>query len=1180
MRVLSWPLLTLLAGLLLAPPAPCSATEKPLGTLVDWPLPTLGTVTVGNIAVSGQYLTGDMTVAGQPWQVAVFKMAGQHKAALLLTYGGRLRPAQLIAELGGTLLNDIELDRPAFLWSAADDDGRQVTLPAPLAEKAGAAAVTLHKGLRIVAHARLLGVPAKLAAMVGFSVDGALPLVGSVDPSLFAGNLSGAGVRQTFVAGLDLNLPLPDIKPAGAPAFLQFTEPSLKLRGKSDGSAIVAGIASKIATTLPGNTRLDFIGALTLAGDGQSLDIAAEMPTSWDGALGLKWLNLRQVKLAFTRASAQQTLSIAGQTDIGRIHNLTATLELQTTGATINDIGITLTGADIPLDVLPGVNLIPEIGHFRVRDLYLNDRAFAGTFLTDLPALRGVNGVKGTIFAIDGAMNLALAKSGCALTDLLPPLPAPLLAPIKDVMVEKGALVLSAKPATVTVASLPDGARQFFAAIYGSEQSRLRLGGGVALIADIDLGPQGVVLGAVAKLEGHPVFGGEIDGIFGGVPAVKLTADLPEVVIPPTLDFVIMPKDIQSFFFISVNASQAAIGVGIVTDTQVNFQPQPVVFATQIAIQADTTGGLAIDLQGSTATAWENPLGIKGLILKPGTRIETKVAATSDVTLTLVGLTDIGSKEVKVIGSATVNIAARAIDKGAFEGSIDSISLADLVTLSNRIVAVGGGTPTKPDFPNATLKKADFAFASPGVDVPELQLAGGGIRFGGDLWLLFPDAPLGRVFIQLDGNGMIMNGDVHDIDVGPVALKNNHLDTRSTLLPPQAYCKVSGGGRLLGTAGDFDLVMDSSHMALLADLDSGDMLHFDFRAFANLPSTWLSPQALRQTDFGLASHLKSDLLAWVRSTGMKRVQANLSALDDDLKKAQSALAAAQQAVDQLDTNIAATRKQVAGEASNRQQQIDKAQSTVNHLNETIAALNKDISTAQSQIKTCNQNKNVCLLRNPLNKKCVKTATVPDLKARTSCGSVNLRSGAVIAEKTPLRDTMQAALKVANQALKDVKAGTAAFPVDMDPRVATLITERAAAAGILQIARDAVTAAARGTELVNKAIAVAQQPGALNIKDSIIQGSLQKVIAGTPAVIGIDFTAFGQDYHNGFAFSLGDWTFDADQLDLLAFFAVVQAAEADPQFPPLVLHTLQQLYSAKEDAVADKLAAALAANGLE
>lgn len=194
-------------------------------------------------------------------------------------------------------------------------------------------------------------------------------------------------------------------------------------------------------------------------------------------------------------------------------------------------------------------------------------------------------------------------------------------------------------------------------------------------------------------------------------------------------------------------------------------------------------------------------------------------------------------------------------------------------------------------------------------------------------------------------------------------------------------------------------------MALVSDLDAGPMLEFDFRAFADLPGVSMSREALAKSDFGLSSRIKSDLGAWLRSSGMQKVQANMAVFDAELNKAKQTLDLAQKELDQLDIKIDQARKIVAKSRSNRQQQLETAQSGVDKLDQQIDELSEKISHAKSKIQTCDQTHTTCVIRNPFNGKCAKKAKVADLEARYKCGQDNLEYGAVVTKDTALQDTL-------------------------------------------------------------------------------------------------------------------------------------------------------------------------------
>lgn len=1154
--------------------------DSTLNQLTGWSVPAIGDSKVTSLVVGKGFVGGNLNLASQPWTVAVFKPEGQSKTSIFLSYDKPLTLATLMPALAGTPLDSIQLDKPNLVMADHSSAGATVALPPTLAEKTGVSSLTLPDGLGIHADASVIGEVAELMQLVGINQLDSLLLSGKIDPTIFTSRDAAAGIGQAFLAQLDLHIPLRGVNVPGLPGFVAITPHDLVLRGSPDGKGISAGIATDVTVHLPQQTML-FDSAILLGKHETEkfIQLAGSYHgASWTSPLGIPWLTLREVTLDLALGK-EKHLAIAGLTDVGDIKSLTASVVMNVVNGQIGETGIELLGADIPFSAIPGLNAIPGSDKFGLRDLYLTTASLGGTFKTSEPALRVLNGLESAVFKTGTSWNVAVLKEEFSFGDILalPPMVKSVLDPLR---LKKAAFVISQAPFESSVGQLPDVARKMFNDIYGSDSGHVKLDGGLQLVSAIDLGSTGQALMDLAPIEGNPVFSGGIGGLGGGTPSLTLQANIPTLKMPEGLAFIQLPKEFTSYFFLELTESGAGVGVGLDVETLVHAKPQPIDFVNTIRFEAGTDGGLEVSVQGKTDSVWYNALGIQGLNFRPGTRLEVSGSVTGSIGITFVGITDMGSKEVELIGSASFNVVAEVIDKGAFEGKIDSISMNDIMALTNTVVTAGGGKPLQPDFPNAALKNADVAFASPGVDIPEMHLAGGGIRIGGDLWVLFNDGPLGHAFAQIDGNGIIMDGALHDFTVGPIALANNNLDAKAVVFPPESHFILNGHGKLFGESAGMEVALGLQHMSVHTDLDMGQMLQFDFLAGADILPDGFSQASLAQSDLGLSSTFKADLAAWMNSSGMQAVQQGLGGMSDEMSRLNDQLSAAQDAVNHLDSQIDAMRRQVESEKSNQDSQIRAAEKNVDDFAALVNRYAGDINSAQSHIHKCNYTVKTCLWRSWITGKCTKYGYPPDLKRNAQCVSDNIYWGGVVAEKETLKTGAAASKRAADQLLDDLRKGLKTLPTDADPRVAELIAEREGATLALQTAQKAVEAAKGAADAINNVINIAKQPGVFRIKDSLIQGSLKKAILGTPSVIGIDLEVLGADYYNGFAFSFTDPAFNSKQMEALALFVATTAANDSNNTSTVVKQYLHDAYVKKHDEIDDELKKALAANGLE
>lgn len=629
--------------------------------LTGWELPGLGDVTVSDVAIGNDYTTGTLTIDKLPVNLAVFKAAQQKKFNAAFMFAD-LKLSDLIAAARNTPLDELQLAKPAFIVVPAENAAKAVGLPDPVAAHLGLKALDLKAGANLSAKATASGTVGDLLALLGAAKQG-LPLAGGIDPAVLKGGNVGGQLAQAFLDVLDLQIPLGSMTIPGLPDFLHTSGAVLRIKGENQGVSAAVGTAVTVA--IKGSTlEFDSFVKMGTAGGQKFAVISGTYPHTWDKPFGVPWLSIGNVTLDATLGGTK-TLAVSGTTDLGHIKGLKVTADLMTKGGQIDDIGIALTGADIPLSVLPGLQSIPNANRFALRDVVVSSQAVAATTKTDLKIFDGLRTV---VFESGGKWTLAMLHDNLSLANLIP-LSGPAKSMLEPLSMKKAVVVISDGGINGRVANLPPPARDLMQQIYGSADRQVTLISGLNLVSEIDLGKVGAGLGKLNRSGVKPVFAGGIGGVFGGPPTINLAAAIPPIDFPKALSFLDPPKNVETAFFIRFqDATEAAIGIELSTLLDVKTKHSRVAFETDIAFQADTQGGFAIDVQGKTDSPWRDAMGIKGLLMKTGTRLEIKATDTSEVTVTFVGLSDVGTKEVKLIGSAGVLAAEGVLDKVAFEG--------------------------------------------------------------------------------------------------------------------------------------------------------------------------------------------------------------------------------------------------------------------------------------------------------------------------------------------------------------------------------------------------------------------------------------------------------------------------------------------------------------------------------
>lgn len=1145
--------------------------DTKLSDLMGWSAPGLDAVMFKEVVFGNGYALGNLSLKNQPFTVVVFKGDGQAKSNAAFLSDDSFRLTRLAAALQGTPLDDLELARPGFVLVPQENAANAVKLPLAVSRHVGAPSVDLKHGLNVIANGNAYGDVAALLAALGIDSKN-LPLVGTLDASILTGPEAMA-IAQPFLDALDVSVPFDRITLPGA-AHVAVSKGRLALKGLDKG--ISASVLATIAVAAKGE-RIVFEQArlgLVKAASGTTVSVSGAYPGEWTRPFGIDWLNVREVKLAGSFGPTN-ALAVVGTTDIGPIRHMTVSVDLATkAGGVGNDVVVEVSGADVSLHDIPALSSIPHIGDLKFRKLLLSAGAIGGTLRSvSMPLL---NDLEAVAFLLNGRWNLAALLGETDLSKLiaLPAFARPTLGSLK---LGKAALMFGAADFSGRLADLPLAAQIAFADIFGTLEGMLRIFNGIGLVSRFDPASLGPAVTTFLPAGQKLILQGSVGGFGGGAPSLALSAAIPAVAMPPSFSFIHLPSNAGTSLFVSLSESVARVGVGIETVIGLRLHQQTVDFDTIIAFELDSQGALAVDLQGKSLNAWRNPMGINGFTLDPGTRIETKTAVTG-VTLTFVGKSHVGAREVDVTGSA--NIVGGVIDQGAFEAKLDELSLGDLMALFNDAVKAAGGQPVTADIPDARLKKVDMAFASPGMSVPEIGLPNGGTRFAGDLWFLLKDKALCRVKTQMTDTSFAMTGDIADFTLGPVAMKGNKLDMRTQSMPPlPPVFKISGGATILNkqVAGEIDAGLTET--AIISAIDLGGLLNLDLHASFDTPVSGLDAASLASQDMALNAHLKSDVGKWLSTEGKKAVSAVFDSLGGNIRKLVSDIEAAQKTVDGLDDQIAKARARAKASAKTIDQQIADAQQKVDGLADRVSSIKRDISSEKNAIGGCNYSRNICYWWN-WRGHCTKHKDIPDVARDAECEAENGRHAAAVAADEAALKAAEAAKAAADDVLAGLKKGTQVDVASLDPEVIALEASRAAADVVLLAAKTAGQGAELGIDQLKSGLAALDRADVFKLTGSSISGNFQKAVAGKPVLLGLDFETAGKAQHLRLAFSLTDPAYNATQFDTLALLVAKSAVEALPGASPAVTSLINDAFKSRHDAADKEVQAAAQDNGLD
>ncbi len=1189
-----------------------------LADLLGWQVPGLEDIRVSNISIgSGNSATGGPSYTGGTIQIgSVAANVFVFKPGVPSTQGGEARsgaetssPAvagglpslaaitlpslhlpDYVLQLKGSPLDGVHISNPGFILAPSGLAFSALALPGPVAAHTGTPSTDVKGGMNLKGQAMPAGKIGDLinAAGLGRLMSSGLPLTGSLDPRLLKGGAIAGDIASAIIESIDLSAPLGTLSIPGVPSLLSATNSTLAIKGHTGG--VTVSLRAPVSLNA-GEHRYAFDSTITvdrkegatettIAGDYLATSVKG-VDNAIDKAFGIPWLKLEKVALSAT-IGPKKSIAVSGTTTIGDVRNLTATVFINADGSQLTDFGVSLTGADIALSDIPGFSAIKNVPDIRFRDVLISESEVAGTLRTSNPMFDNLRAV---IFRTGKQATLAAMREKFTLEDIIP-LPGPAKAIFSGIVFDKGLLIVSESGLQGPVSGLPKAAAAMLTEVYGDPKRILKLGNGFNVAIALDPGAMGKQgLGQLGMKRGNYVLDGAIEGVFGGAPSFALSAAIPPINFPNSLNFLDPPKNLQTSFFTRLAGTDAALGVSVNGDFPMKTRQGSVVFTNALSFEVDTQGGLAIVMTGTSDTPWPNPLGVPGMTLNPGTSLGLKVSATSELDLTFIGKSKIGRKEIDLTGNAGILVAEGLIDKGAFEGKLSELGLEDIVDLAAAASAATGSKPPAANFPVAKLTDIDVAFASPGAVVQGMNLSGGGSRIAGDLWLLLKDKPLGKLLAQVDGNGIILSGSLSDFSIGPVSLKGNSLDARAIVMPPTPpNFKVRGGASLFNKEQNAELELSPTEMELAMDIDLGDLLKFDFRAKADIPLKGMSLSELEKSDMSLKARLRSDIPAWLRGPGRESVNKSFASVREGLKQFTDDLDKAQKAVSSLDEQIEKARAQVGNEKRSADENLADAEKQVNTLHDRIKSLDHEISDAESRIhRHCDYTKRICTWYDIFKKECTAHKSVPDLIADASCASDNIKYGAIKAAKTAARDGVIAAKTTADATLDTLRKGGTIDTVDLDPRVAPLIVSRATAQGVLDAAQAAAQGALKAEGAIQSALDSMARSDAFAMNDSLLQGSMRKAIAGQPVVLDMDFTTLGKPYSIRLAFSITDPALDAEELTTLGLFIASKILEdnysQDKSMAP-VLSLVHAAYAATHKASEAKVEKAMKENGLE
>jgi len=725
------------------------------------------------------------------------------------------------------------------------------------------------------------------------------------------------------------------------------------------------------------------------------------------------------------------------------------------------------------------------------------------------------------------------------------------------------------------------------------------------------------------------IIGNVLDNMLEGkppAPELVMRADLPKF-RPSIGGKITLPADIQFSLLatLSLQGRKAkdsptkrpiikGVTMGFEGETKFRIGKQDVNMVLETAIRQGT-GAPEIAVTASTfkGIPWKKAFGIPWMTIEDyrmtfGQEADTVKLGFGGKT-TLAGKTfdvfALGAVAAKTLGIPIPEEVSLALDEGP--NKIASLGIRDIASIFVEMgKAVGKNKSLKlpkefPDIAIAGTKKGE----GPYIAVKLKASGSAGIDMGGALRVLGTNlATVDRAFIQAD-EGIEIRAKTAKLGVGPIKFPQGDVElvARASAsdreFPLPKLIIKTRGLELFGSKSEFELAMQLTQFKLRALQNFGSLFKFNFEATTGEPI--VSLEHLANADFRLNASLSSDPGKWIRTSGKKAVETAFAQVRKDVDAATKDLTNAQNEVKKLDGQIATMKAKVLKEREGPAKQLKAAEAEVAKLNRDISNMDGKIRGAKSRIKSCNQNKRICVwgkvVRTGCHKKilgeCVipKTAwrcqshkNVADLPARAACAAGNVKPAAELAGFETAKASLVASREVASKTLEGIRKGLASIPLELDPRVSSLIAARETAVGVLEVAKQTVKGFGEFTKILTQGINIVGKPDIFALENSSLMGSMRGAIQGKPVVLAMNFRVLGKRFADRFAFSLTDMKFNADQLTVIALGAatqeVIKVGRAAKIIPHKLLDKVNAIYTKKRAAVNAVLKKAVDANNVD
>lgn len=1063
-------------------------------------------VQLDQVEVADDHIVVDLKINQKPAEIYVLR-GSQQSSRFAFFYFDELDPAAFIPNSDSSGLAGVGFRKTLFAFGQSNRSFGQADLPGDLGSK-----VTLPSGTQLVVS------PESVALSGSFDVSSAktltdilsavsitqtsFPVSGSFSSETIRDLPNGTSSGVTYISGSDkarllsrLNLTVPMTLPK-VPGFDAYVAPdgpfTLAIKGKNDYNdpRVLLSGSFPVKMTIDGSD-LDLLAVADLdkglAGQGSSGDITIELDKPWDEPFGVPGIvvNGGAFDIDFAK-NAVADFSLKGSATYAGRNNVNVMAKFARANGSLSFSYFEFDASQgFPLSGLPGFSGVPHADQFMVDTIKLSRSGIeAKTMLNkvhvDAFIFKDASG--GAVFAVD--------QQGLRLVDMFSGLAG---TPLKDFTLGNAAIVVSENGVSGDPKTLPDTAKDLFTDIFGSSNVGLNLPRGVALLSKMDLSKSGDIATALQKIGVHAdsaVVMGAVSGLFGSSssPSFNLSIMMDQLGTAGGL-----PKNVMNYkagtqpgFFI--NWSGEEVDIGVRTAMMVKAGGNELEFDSSVEVVFSETG-IGIEVTGGMAGTWDKPFGIQPLTLSNVT-LETGIDALGNVSLGFAGAQTFGKESLSMATKVKFALEAEGLpDAIAFSGTADVLGPDELLEIAQ--AAVGGKLDLDSvKLPVFNIKKANFAFATPGATDPQLGLVSEGIAFAGTF--NFMEQDLGRVTGSAGTSGLKFDGKLNDFTWGPIKLVNNNVDVAVTLQPKAT---LNSDITVIGAKQTVAIDLTPPTLDFTVTEDLGQFGRGDLKVEMtgmNLTTGSFNKSA----DISITGHFKDDLVPHLKDLIRQGAKDLRTAADSKLDDDKKALEDAQAKVNDLNQKIAVARQKADQAKQSAEAKVQAAQSRVD-------SLQSEIDHDQHKADTCGN-------------KVTHHFCKPYWEVR--------KAGAEAAKAvaTGILDAAKAAINVA---------------YDLDPAVLALEAERDTERLGLSIAMAVV----EGSEDVVNAVTGPFQQALdrmldslpLTIQEVIFAGDLQGMLNNDqPLLLDMQYTLLQEQRRDYLAFKLKDWEFNVKSFAVL------------------------------------------------